>query len=73
MSLNMRLQFWINKMMKLLHVPKRNYTDDITKGFELPGIHRMRIKNIIMFLRHQQEQVEALIQLKVTNVNDFEW
>lgn len=39
----------------------------------MPGILKLRIKNLILFLRHQQEQVDTLISLKVTNVNDFEW
>jgi len=72
-SLFLRLQFWINKMMKLLYTPKQHYKEGARKVVEMPGIAKQRIKSIVLFLRHQQEIVDTLIRLQVANVNDFEW
>jgi len=61
-------------MMKLLYTPKQQYKEcGVRKVVELPGIAKQRIKSIVLFLRHQQEQVDTLIRLQVANVNDFEW
>lgn len=42
-------------------------------NFELLGVHKMQIKSVIMFLKYQQELVDRLIKMKVTDGNDFEW
>ena len=72
-SLYLRLQFWINKMMKLLYRRPREYGSNSEQVMSLPGVQRMRIKSLILFLKHQQEQVDTMINLKVMNINDFEW
>lgn len=33
----------------------------------------MVVRSIILFLKHQQEQVESMINLKVQKAYDFEW
>jgi hypothetical protein len=42
-------------------------------NFELLGVHKMHIKSVIMFLKYQQEMVDRLIKMKITDGNDFEW
>lgn len=33
----------------------------------------MVVKSVILFLKHQQEQLETMIKLKVSKAFDFEW
>jgi hypothetical protein len=39
-------------MMKLLYTPKQNINETTRKVLELPGVLKMRIKSIILFLKH---------------------
>ena len=74
-SLSLRLSFWINKMSKIITRPRQNLHDDesLENHIELPNLSKMRIKSMILFMMHQREQVDSMIQLQVQNHNDFEW
>ena len=54
-------------------MPKQKLHEKRSKVMELPGIQKMIVKSIILFLKHQQEQVELMIKLKIQKVFDFEW
>lgn len=54
-------------------MPKQKLHEKRAKVMELPGIQKMVVKSIILFLKHQQEQVEQMIKLKIQKVFDFEW
>lgn len=51
-SLWLRLAFWINKCVVLLHRPKQEMYNKPVMNFELVGIHKMHIKSVIMFLKY---------------------
>ena len=74
-SLALRLTFWINKMSKVITRTKQGLFDPSTleNQIELPNLSKMRIKSIMLFMLHQREQVESMIQMNVQNANDFEW
>lgn len=38
-SLVLRIQYWINKMMKLMHNQKQKLSDENEKHFTLPAAH----------------------------------
>lgn len=60
-------------MIKLMYTPKSKVNETSERVVEMPGLSTQRIKSVVLFLKHQQELVEALVQLEVANVNDFEW
>lgn len=72
-SLYLRLAFWINKLMKLMFQPRQTEYRKEPRSFEFQGFHTMQMKSIILFLRHQQEIVDNMVKLRVTEKNDFEW
>lgn len=39
-------------MMTLLYLPTQKYSETLTKLTELPGIMKMRIKSMVLFLMH---------------------
>ena len=51
-SLWLRLAFWINKCVQLLHKPKQERYDKPVMNFELLGVHKMQIKSVILFLKY---------------------
>lgn len=69
----MRIAFWVNKCIQILHKPKQERYNKPVMNFELLGVHRMQIKSVVMFLKYQQEMIDRLIESKVNDVNDFEW
>ena len=72
-NLWLRIAFWINKCIQLLHKPTQERYDRPRLNFELLGVNKMHIKSVILFLKYQQEMVERLEASKVTDVKDFEW
>ena len=72
-SMWLRLAFWINKCIVLLHKPRQARYDKPIMNFEMLGIHKMHIRSIILFLKYLQEMVARLIEAKVSDAHDFEW
>lgn len=72
-SLWLRLAFWVNKCIQLIHRPKQERYDKPILNFEILGVHRMQIKSIILFLKYLQDMVDRLVKSKVSDVKDFEW
>lgn len=51
-SLYLRITFWINKMMKQAFKSKRESLQHEQLNFDLQGVSKMQIKNIVLFLRY---------------------
>ena len=69
----LRMAFWINKFVNILHMPKQERYNKPVMNFELQGVQKIQIKSIILFLKYQQEMVDRMINMKVQEANDFEW
>jgi hypothetical protein len=72
-SLYLRLTFWINKLIKLTFKPKRESASHESLNFSVQGVSNMQVKSLVIFLRYMQDVVDRLINMKVSDVNDFEW
>ena len=72
-SMWLRMAFWVNKFVRLLHMPKQEAYDKPVMNFELLGIQKVQIKSLILFLKYQQETIERLQAMKVDSDKDFEW
>jgi len=72
-SLYLRLTFWINKLIKLTFKPRKESAGYESLNFSVQGVSNMQVKSIVIFLRYMQDVVDRLINMKVSDVNDFEW
>ena len=72
-SLYLRLTFWINKLIKLTFKPKRESASHESLNFFVQGVSYMQVKSLVIFSRYIQDLVDRLINMKVSDVNDFEW
>ena len=52
-SLWLRMAFWVNKFIALLHMPRQERHDKPAMNFELLGIQKVQIKSLILFLKYQ--------------------
>ena len=48
----LRITFWINKLIKLLHRPKQERYDKPVMNFEILGVHKTQIMSVILFLKY---------------------
>ena len=69
----LRISFWVNKFVNLLHMPRQERHDKPVVNFELLGTQKMQVKSIVLFLKYQQDMLERLLNMNVSEVNDFEW
>ena len=69
----LRISFWVNKFVHLLHTPRQERHDKPVVNFELLGTQKMQVKSIVLFLKYQQDMLERLLNMNVSEVNDFEW
>ena len=72
-SMWLRMAFWINKFILILHMPRQERYNKPVMNFELQGVQKIQIKSVILFLKYQQEMVDRMINMKVQEANDFEW
>lgn len=72
-SLFLRLTFWINKMVKLMFKSKQEGPGHETLNFDPQGVSKRQIKTVVIFLKYMQDLIHRLIDLKVQQVDDFEW
>ena len=68
----LRIQFWINKIIRALTEERRNDWQDKAVEMGLTGVQKMVMRNIILFLLHQRDCVDKMITLEINNRNDFE-
>ena len=64
-SMWLRMAFWVNKFLGILHMPKQESYDKDVMKFELMGVQKLQIASVILFLKYQQEMVERLQSMKV--------
>jgi hypothetical protein len=69
----LRIQFWINKIIRALTEERRNDWQDKAVEMGLTGVQKMVMRNIVLFLLHQRDCVDKMITLDINNRNDFEW
>lgn len=69
----MRIQFWINKILRSLTEERKTDCEDKDIDFLLTGVQRVIMKNAILYLLHQRDSVDRLNTLDIYNKNDFEW
>ena len=48
----LRMAFWVNKLINLLHMPRQERYDKPVMNFELLGIQKVQIKSLILFLKY---------------------
>lgn len=72
-GVQLRLQFWINKILQALTSEKRNEWSDKPVDFELTGVQKMIMKSVVLFLLHQRDSVDKMMTLDIHDKNDFEW
>ena len=54
-------------------MPKQERYNKPSMNFELQGVQKLQIKSVILFLKFQQEILERLINMQVSEAHDFEW
>lgn len=64
-GLYLRLQFWINQLIKSIQVDQNN-------SARLSNVNIMSLRSLIYFLSYQREIVSNLIDKKVYSTSDFE-
>jgi len=69
----LRIQFWINKIVRSLHDERKSDWQDKNIDFSLTGVQRMVMGNVILFLMHQRDCIDKMITLDIHDKNDFEW
>lgn len=69
----LRIQFWINKIIRALTDERRSDWQDKAVDFALTGVQKMVMRNVLLFLLHQRDSVDKMITLDIHDKNDFEW
>ena len=69
----LRIQFWINKIIRSLNDERRVDWQDKAIDFALTGVQKMVMRNVILYLIHQRDSIEKMITLDIHDKNDFEW
>lgn len=69
----LRIQFWINKVIRSLHDERKSDWQDRTVDFGLTGVQQMIMRSVIIYLIHYRDSVDKLIVLEINDKNDFEW
>ena len=72
-SAYLRIQFWINKIIRALTWGRRNDWQDKAVEMGLNYVQKMVMRNIILFLLYQRDCKDKMITLEINNKNDFEW
>ena len=52
-SVYLRIAFWVNKLLQLIHREKREKWSRPPINFELQGVQKKHLKSLIMFLKFQ--------------------
>ena len=69
----LRIQFWINKIIRSLNDERKSDWQDKNIDFSLTGVQQMAMKNVILYLIHQRESIDKMLTLDIHDKNDFEW
>lgn len=69
----LRIQFWINKIVRSLNDERKSDWQDKNIDFSLTGVQQMVMRNVILFLMHQRDSIDKMITLDIHDKNDFEW
>lgn len=69
----LRIQFWINKIIRSLNDERKSDWQDKNIDFSLTGVQKMVMRNVILFLIHQRDSIDKMITLDIHDKNDFEW
>ena len=69
----LRIQFWINKIIRSLNDERKSDWQDKNIDFSLTGVQKMVMRNVILYLIHQRDSIDKMITLDIHDKNDFEW
>ena len=69
----LRIQFWINKIIRSLHDERKSDWQDKNIDFALTGVQQMVMRNVVVYLIHQRDNIDKMITLDIHDKNDFEW
>ena len=69
----LRVQFWLNKIIRSLSEEKKTDWQDKTIDFNVTGVQKMIMKNVIIYLLHQRDSIDKLVTLEISDRNDFQW
>lgn len=69
----LRIQFWINKIIRSLNEERKSDWQDKTIDFSLTGVQQMVMRSVVVYLIHQRDNIDKMITLDIHDKNDFEW
>lgn len=69
----LRLQFWINKVLRSLTDERKTEAEDKDIDFRLTGVQKIIMRNVILYLLHQRDCIDRMMTLDIHDKDDFEW
>lgn len=69
----LRLQFWINKVLRSLTDERKTDAEDKDIDFKLTGVQKIIMRNVLLYLLHQRDCIDRMMTLDIHDKDDFEW